>query len=166
MTLSHLHVLTCRWFLVWCLLPCHLLSQSPPPLAGLDVFLYWAPHWNECWPKDSKKWSKIIFHLNSRVQNVLEWQMILLKKCRSSHKNIYTCKSMYAVVLVSYTWAGHFGATCTCKHSLIYFVIGIIPQNLLDDCFYCWSIGSQIDCHLADWQIFSNKNIIWLSVNC
>ena len=43
---------------------------------------------------------------------------------------------------------------------LLSFVIGIIPQNLLDYCFYCWSIGSQIDCHLADWQIFSNKNII------
>lgn len=36
---------------------------------------------------------------------------------------------------------------------LLSFVIGIIPQNLLDYCFYCWSIGSQIDCHLADWQI-------------
>lgn len=49
---------------------------------------------------------------------------------------------------------------------LLSFVIGIIPQNLLDYCFYCWSIGSQIDCHLADWQIFSNKDIILLSVNC
>ena len=40
---------------------------------------------------------------------------------------------------------------------LLSFVIGIIPQN---------SISSQIDCHLADWQMLSNKNIIWLSVNC
>ena len=96
-------------------------KSSSGPVAGLDVFLYWSPHWNECCPKDGKKWSKIIFHLNSRVQNVLEWQMILLKTCRSSHKNIYnyyTCKLMYAVVFVSYTWAGHFEATC--KHSLIF----------------------------------------------
>ena len=49
---------------------------------------------------------------------------------------------------------------------LLSFVIGIIPQNLLDYYFYCWSIVSQIGCHLADWQIFSNKNVIWQSVNC
>ena len=46
---------------------------------------------------------------------------------------------------------------------LLSFVIGVIPQNLLD--YYCWSIGSQIDCRLADWQIFSNKNIIILTVS-
>lgn len=33
---------------------------------------------------------------------------------------------------------------------LLSFVIGIIPQNLLDYCFYCWSIGSQLT---AIWQI-------------
>ena len=47
--------------------------------------------------------------------------MILLKKCRSIVIKIYyTCKSMYAVVFVSYTCADHFGAICTCKHSLIF----------------------------------------------